>query len=322
VESSPFVRARFLVLGRAGIDLYAHPPGTKVEEARSFTSELGGSAANIAVAVTRLDGEASILTSVSNDAVGRFVLNELRRYGVGTEYVASVCGEARNSLAIVETRLENCQNTIYRNNAADFQITPQQVENVSWQSFGGLIVTGTSLAVEPSRSVALLAIKQALANHLPIVLDVDYRPYSWASPLDASSTLKKAAEACAIVVGNDEEFAVMANGADGLKLAESLSNGRIVIYKMGEKGSITLANGTRFESGIFAVKALKPTGAGDAFMGGFVMGLARGLNVRSAAMAGSACAAIVVGRVGCAPATPTASELEDFLKAHHAHSAI
>jgi 5-dehydro-2-deoxygluconokinase len=41
---------QFPVLGRAGMDLYADPPGTRTEEAH-FTSALGGSAANIAVAL-------------------------------------------------------------------------------------------------------------------------------------------------------------------------------------------------------------------------------------------------------------------------------
>ena len=41
----------FLVIGRAGMDLYADPPGTRIEEATRFTAALGGSSANIAVAL-------------------------------------------------------------------------------------------------------------------------------------------------------------------------------------------------------------------------------------------------------------------------------
>ena len=48
---------RFLVLGRAGMDLYADPPGTRIEEAHAFVSHLGGSAANIAVALVRLGAQ-------------------------------------------------------------------------------------------------------------------------------------------------------------------------------------------------------------------------------------------------------------------------
>jgi 5-dehydro-2-deoxygluconokinase len=56
-------------------------------------------------------------------------------------------------------------------------------------------------------------------------------------------------------------------------------------------------------------------------MGGFVSGLAEGQNVRDAVLQGSAAAAMVVARVGCAPAMPSRSELDDFLKAHDGPSA-
>ncbi len=75
--SKIFKSNSFLVLGRAGIDLYADPPGAKVEEAGRFTSALGGSAANIAAGVSRLGSKASLVTVLSDDAVGRFVRREL-----------------------------------------------------------------------------------------------------------------------------------------------------------------------------------------------------------------------------------------------------
>ena len=68
---------RWLALGRAGLDLYADPPGTRVEEARAFFPALGGSAANVAAGIARLGGSAALLTTLSSDAVGRFVFNEL-----------------------------------------------------------------------------------------------------------------------------------------------------------------------------------------------------------------------------------------------------
>lgn len=51
-------------------------------------------------------------------------------------------------------------------------------------------------------------------------------------------------------------------------------------------------------------------------MGGFVSSLSAGHNLKDAVLRGSACAAIVVARVGCAPAMPTTSELEAFLAEH------
>jgi len=313
-------RNSFLVLGRAGMDLYADPPGTRLEQAGLFSSALGGSAANIAAAIVKLGGTATLITAVSDDAVGRFIRNQLRHYGIGTQYVATAGGEARNSLAIVETRNEDCQSVIYRNGAADFALTGQDVAGIEYGDFGALVVTGTSLAIEPSRGAIFRAMALARQAGLPVILDVDYRPYSWASAADASETCGRAALISDIVVGNDVEFAVMAVTGDGLDLARKLAAGdaRITVYKKGEKGSVTFSGERSFTTGIFAVTALKPTGAGDAFMGGFLTSLASGLDLEIAVRRGSAAAALVVTRVGCAPAMPTASELASFIASHAA----
>ena len=305
----------FLVLGRAGMDLYADPPGTRLEDAERFSSALGGSAANIAAAIVKLGGAVALITTVSDDAVGRFTSNQLRHYGIGTQYVTTVGGEARNSLAIVETRNEDCQSVIYRNGAADFALTGQDVAAIRYSDFGAIIVTGTSLAMEPSRGATIRAMALARQAGLVVVLDVDYRPYSWAKAGDAGETCARAASLSDIIVGNDIEFAVMAGTGDGLGLARKLAEEaqRIIVYKMGEKGSVTFCEGRSFETGIYPVAALKPTGAGDAFMGGFLTSLASSLNLEAAVQRGSAAAAIVVTRVGCAPAMPTPSELASFI---------
>jgi 5-dehydro-2-deoxygluconokinase len=306
---------RFLVLGRAGMDLYADPPGTRTEDALSFTSALGGSAANIAAGIAKLGSHAALLATVSDDAVGRFVLNALDGYGVDRSRVRVVNGGLRTSLAVVETRLQNCQSVIYRNGAADLALTAEDVERAGLAAFGALIVTGTALAVEPSRSATLLAMSRAQAKRVPVIFDVDYRPYSWASAGDAAATCLEAASLSDMVIGNDVEFEVMAGGTSGRELAKTLSShASAAIYKMGEKGSVTFARGDSFMTPIDEVQALKPTGAGDAFMAGLVTGLARGLDLRAAVRRGTAAAAIVVTRVGCAPASPAEEELADFIR--------
>lgn len=305
---------RFLVVGRAGMDLYADPPGTRTEEAARFTSALGGSAANIAVGIVRLGGAAALVTAVSDDSVGRYVLRELARYGVDTAHVACLAGQCRTSLAVVETRAEDCQSVIYRNGAADLLLDEAAVAGIGFDGLGAVIVTGTALAVEPSRTATLAIMARARAAAVPVILDVDYRPYSWASAGDAATTCRAAAEASDLVIGNDTEWDVMAGGSDGLALATRLAGTRAaVVYKMGERGSICFAGGARFETPIYPVTALKPTGAGDAFMAGLVTGLAAGLDVHTAVRRGTASAAIVVTRVGCAPASPDADELERFM---------
>ena len=307
----------FLVLGRAGMDLYADPPGCRIEEAARFTSALGGSAANIAAGITKLGGRAALVTTLSDDAVGRFVRRELQRYGVGTAHLRVVAGEARTSLAVVETRAEDCQSVIYRHGAADFALNAEHVRGIPFAAHAALIVTGTALAAEPSRDATMVAIEMAHAARLPVILDVDYRPYSWKSGAEAARICRMAAENSDVVIGNDVEFEVMAEGFDGRALADQFAaKGKTVVYKMGEKGSVGFRAGERIDTPVFAVRALKPTGAGDAFMAGFVTGLFGGLGFREALQRGTAAAAITVTRVGCAPASPSAAELDDFIHRH------
>ena len=85
---------------------------------------------------------------------------------------------------------------------------------------------------------------------------------------------------------------------------------------VGEFGAITFSGDKRIETGIFKVDALKPTGAGDAFMGTFLASLAQGRELQDSVLRGSASAAIVVSKVACAPAMPTPSQLEEFLQNH------
>ena len=311
----------FLVIGRAGMDFYADPPGVQLEHATRFTAALGGSSANIAVALTRQGRRAALLTRVSDDAVGRFCLAQLDAYGVDRRYVRAEGGEARNSLAVVESRLENCQSVIYRNGAADFAMTAADVEAVDYAPFSALITTGTVLAAEPSRGAAFRAFDLARAAGLPLIFDVDYRPYSWPSAEVAADVYSRAAALCDVIIGNDVEFGFMAGGYEkGLDKARALAaEGRLVVYKMGEKGAITITpDGAEIRTGVYPTEALKPTGAGDAFMGGFVAALAAGLDALTATLRGAAAAAIVVSRVGCAPATPTTAELDAFFAAHPA----
>ena len=309
----------FVIIGRAGMDFYADPPGAKTEEATHFFASLGGSSANIGVALSKLGSRAALVTCVSDDAIGRYALNQLDHYGIDRQHVRSVGGEARNSLAVVESRIEDHQSVIYRNGAADFEMSIEDVEAIDYGRYGALITTGTVLAAEPSRSATFRAFDLARQAGIPLIFDIDYRPYSWASAEEAADVYSRAADYCDIIIGNDVEFGFMAGGYEkGQQKAQELvrSGAGIVVYKMGELGAVTYAGNDEIHTGIFPVTALKPTGAGDSFMGGFISALSAGKPMRDAVLEGSACAAIVVARVGCAPAMPAPDELSEFLRTH------
>ena len=302
----------FVVIGRAGMDLYADPPGTALEDAGRFDAALGGSAGNIAVGLVKLGCEAALVTCLSDDAVGRWCLAQLEAWGVDCRHLRIVGGEARSSLAVVDTNGDATKGVIYRNGAADFALTAEDVAAVPWRGWSGLVVTGTALAVEPSRAATLAAMELAREAGLPVVIDLDYRAYSWAG--DAAEVLARAAALADMVVGNDVEFDVLAPGA-GLEAARALAaEGRVAIYKMGAEGAVTLTRAGETRTGIFETRALKPTGAGDSFLAGLLAALAGGRDLAEAVTRGSAAAAITVSRVGCAPAMPTGDDLDRFLQ--------
>lgn len=310
---------RFLVVGRAGMDLYVDPPGVSVEHGEVFQSGLGGSAANIAVGLAKFGGRPSLLTCVSDDAIGRFCKNQLDRYGVDRRHVRAVGGEARNQVAIYDSVLEGHTNTIYRNGAADFQMSVDDVDAVDMSAFDVLITAGTVFAAEPSRTAAFHAFARARAASLPIVFDIDYRPYSWPSAEVAADVLSRAGAGADAVVGNDEEFGFMAGAIEkGLGAAEGLAaaGAELVIYKRGGDGAVAFAEGETVETGVYQVEAVKPNGAGDSFMAGLLAGLRDGLSLRDSVLRGSACAAMVVSRPGCAAAMPDRDDLAGFLAGH------
>ena len=313
---SKIQKNNFLLIGRAGIDIYPDPPGTKTENAKKYVSHLGGSSANMGVQLSKYGASCSILTRVSNDALGKFVLNQLNYFNINKELVKLEDNESRVSFAIVETTIEDHQSIIYRHKAADLFLNKSDIQIANIENYECILISGTSLAAEPSRSSVLYALELAKENNIPVIMDVDYRPYTWESEKKAKQIYNLAAEKCSGIIGNDDEFAVLSgNYKNALKYAEKLSsNCDLVIYKMGEKGSITYANNKKITKGIFPVKPLKPTGAGDAFMGSLIGALMKKYDLEKALEIGSAAAAIVVTKVGCAPAMPNLEEILEFMR--------
>jgi 5-dehydro-2-deoxygluconokinase len=308
-----------IVVGRAGMDLYPLPDGTKTERAEQFAAEVGGSAGNIAVALSRQGYPAALLGPLADDSVGRFVRRHLARFGVDTSRCRAVTGEHRTSLAICETRREDSETVFYRNGAVDLQLRADDFDAEFIGSAAVLIVTGTALAAEPSRTAALQALALARASGTFTILDVDHRPVSWRSDHEAMRTYAHAASRCDAVVGNDEEFALIAGDtAQALATASSFvrQGGRFAIFKKGSAGSVTITPERTFETGIFAVDTKKPFGAGDAFLGNLVGALLRGQLLEPAVLRASAAAAYVVARRGCAFAMPTVAELDAFFQEH------
>ncbi len=310
-----------ICLGRAGVDLYAREANTDLMDVSGFEKYVGGSPANIAVALAKLGAKPGLISSVSDDGLGKFVCSYLESMGVDLQGMAVDKSGSRTSLAITEMKANDCEVVIYRNNAADLSLNAKQIDPAYIASAKALIVTGTALSSSPSREATLLAIDYARRAGTLVVLDIDYRAYSWGSPEDSALYYQMAASMSDIVIGNREEFDVMeymvdrGNKDDAKTAARYLIKAtQVVVIKAGELGSkIYTRNGNYFEHGIFPVTVKKPFGAGDSFAGALVYALLNGYGLKAGVKMGSAAAAINVSSDSCTEAMPTLEELQDFI---------
>ena len=306
---------KLLVIGRAGMDIYPEPPGTKISDVQEFSTHLGGSAANTCVALSKLGVSSDLVTCISDDAIGEYIFKKLEDFNVGSNLCRRVDKKFQTQVAVVETILKNNQSILYRNNSCDLQLDKEDIDKINFQDYSAVFISGTALSSSPSREAVFYAAEKASLLSIPLLMDMDYRPYNWESDEIKSNIYKKIMKEMDIIIGNDLEFNIANNSTDGLQLAKDLINEKpsIIIYKMGEKGSQVFTTEKELNFGIFKVEAIKPTGAGDAFNGGFISSLFQGFSLEDSIKRGSANAAIVVTKVGCSSAMPDSNELEKFI---------
>ena len=298
-----------LVIGRAGMDLYPQPDGTKIKSAESFSADLGGSAGNISVAISRAEAKVALLSALSNDSVGDFVRNRLEKSHVDTSLITTSQGNERTSLALAEVRNEDCEVVIYRNNPADLAFALTDESRLAIENASHLVITGTSLIDPESRSNTIEALKLANLNGCNTWFDLDYRGFNWVDKKETQSVYSEAAQYCQVIVGNEEEFSILDDDLEAM-IKRYTDKQQIILLKRGSNGSSLFAGKARLDSGIFPLIPLKPYGAGDAFLGNLLVSYHNQQDWQKAICIGSAAAALVVSQRGCAGVMPSTYEIE------------
>lgn len=314
----------FIGLGRAGLDLYAHEENTDFRKVISFDKFVGGSTGNIIAMLATLGRKTGIITKVSDDFIGDYVISYFDSISTDTSQIKRDKNGSRTSLAITEMKPKDCGVVIYRNNASDQLLKPEEISEKYIAQAAGLIISGFALSESPGREAVLAAIEYAARNKTTVILDLDYRPYSWLSSFDASIYMGLAAEKADILVGNDEEFEVLnkmmhPDASTNIEKAVEpwlAKNCSLVIYKQGgSKGAMAFEKDGRVHTGkLYENEVRKPFGAGDAFLGTLLHYLMKDGNVAGAIDKGAAAASIVISKKSCSAASPTENELEDFIQ--------
>ncbi len=327
-----------ITVGRSSIDLYSQDIGSPFNDIKGFDAFVGGSPLNIAVGCARLGVNASLLTGVGNDKVGEFIVNFLNKEGVNTHCIP-VKNQSRSSAVVLGIEPpDKFPLVYYRDNAADSQISIDDVIEANVQDYKILLINGTALNIEPSRSATFFATEMAEKNNVDVVLDLDFRADQWHDYRSFGLTVRAILPKVKIAIGTEEEIlaATMSSASQvtikdqqisapeisgdiDASIAQLLTSGiEILIVKRGEDGaSIYKANGSREDVPGFPVEVLNVLGAGDAFASGFLYGILQGWDLYKSCRMGNASGAQVVTKKGCANFMPTLKESLAFIEEHN-----
>lgn len=324
-----------ITFGRSSIDLYSQNIGSPFNDIKGFDAFVGGSPLNIAVACSRLGLQASLLTAVGNDKVGGFIIDFLEKENVNTACIP-VKNSARSSAVVLGIEPpDKFPLVYYRDNAADSQVDIDDVLRAEIEDHKILLINGTAMNIEPTRSATFFAAEIAQKNGVDIVLDLDFRADQWHDYRAFGITLRAILPKVKIAIGTEEEIlAVTLSEASQVVIKDQqisapeikgdieksidwlLSSGiETLLVKRGADGvSIYSKDGSRTDVPGFPVTVLNVLGAGDAFAGGFLYGLLQGWDLYKACRMANASGAQVVTKKGCANFMPTLEESLKFIE--------
>lgn len=324
-----------LAMGRSGIDLYANDVGAPFVEIKSFAAYVGGSPTNIAVGARRLGLRSALLTAVGEDPVGDFILHFLDQEGVDTAFIPRKPGTRSGAVVLGIEPPDKFPLVFYRDNAADIQLTIDDVRAAPVTDCRLLEISGTGLSRDPGRSATIFAAEQARAGGARVVLDIDFRADQWHDPRAFGVAIRSALPLVNIAIGTEEEVkaAMLSEAADLTVVDSQMSNPEVqgdldraiqgllafgpeaLVVKRGAEGATIFQNdGECIDAPGFPVEIYNILGAGDAFASGFIYGLLKGWDWYRAARMGNACGAIVVTRHGCANFMGYEDEVLEFVE--------
>ncbi len=283
-----------LVVGSTMIDLIAYadrlPEAGETLVGTAFRMGFGGKGANQAVAAARFGARVSMVNAVGDDSYGAEYLANFGAQGVDTTFVRRVPGSTGVAPIWVDG---DGMNRIIIVPGANFQV-PRELGPEAVAAVRPAVVVGQ---FEIPQEVTAEAFRAARAMGAVTVLN----PAPAAEPTPALLAVTD------WLVPNEHEFAQIGGGIlDGIEAAEdalisSLAGrlGASLVVTLGERGAVVLPQGGKpVRVPAVQADAVDTTGAGDAFVGAFAVGLAEGWGAVDAARLGCAFAADSVARRG------------------------
>lgn len=167
----------------------------------------------------------------------------------------------------------------------------------------------TLLIIAPTHADSFLHFQKEAIKH---GIDYLYDPGMALSVLSAEN-IKEGIKHAAWLIGNDYEIA-MIERITGLKVKDIITS-TAVITTLGEKGVRYLDKEKEYYIPAYKTPhVVDPTGAGDAWRGGFIGALVEGKTVQDALIMGNVLASFVVEKYGTVNHVPTRKDVESRFK--------
>ena len=263
----------------------------------------GGKGANQAVAAARLGASVNMVGRVGHDAFGRDLSRSLRDAGVSTRWVLGCDRPTGAALIFVD---ETGQNSIAVAPGANLDLLPEDVP--------AHVIETAEVLVAPLE-VPVAAIDEAfrLARQASVRTVLNAAP---AQP--AHAALLQHAD---VIICNEVELSSMVGHSVAPSMEVTAARelrvfaDQVVVVTLGERGAIAVSGESMVQQQAFEVQVVDTTGAGDAFVAGFVAGRWFTAGIAEALRWGCAAGSLATTRAGAQPSMPALAEVKSLLEA-------
>ena len=273
----------------------------------SYQLKCGGKGANQAAAAGRLGVNVSMIGKIGDDEAGTLQMESLKKSGVNTDGI--IIDKSHKTGAAFITVDNKGNNTIVLFSGTNGLLTKDDIDQKRHLILDSDAVV---LQMEVPVKTTSYVIRFAHENNKKIILSLAPAMEIDRSVLGMVDFLM--VNEVEIKFLSEAEFNIEDISNSIIKLRKFFKNN--IVVTLGKMGSVLVdRKGNIHRSPAYTVNAVDSTAAGDAFTGGFIMGLTEDLPLPDCMEIGNAAGAISVTRLGAQPSLPFRDDLVKFLNA-------
>ncbi len=268
----------------------------------------GGCASNTGYALSKLGISTGLMGKVGNDGFGDFIINYMKNAGLDMRGVKR--SKTANTSATMVMVSSDGERTFFHYLGANAELGYDDIDFDIIREAKILQISGTFLMPNFDGEPTAKVLKKARELGITTSLDT-----AWDSKGNWMKLLEPCLEHIDIFLPSFEEAKMITGKDTPPEVAEILLSYGIgtVILKMGEKGSYVRTKDREEYIPIFKVETVDATGAGDAFVAGFLAGICKGMDHFEAARLGNAVGACCVTAIGASAGIKSMEETISFM---------